>query len=193
LFFNNFAVPRAHRLGQENAVLIFRLVSLGMDESSMSVDEFIIKKAQRKLETEQRILSQGSFNNLNTSDGALTTQVVALRNRPEDDWWFQQEDESTSVESLDSVDKLLATFFAHKEDKTERTDVLDFTPSSIANLFSRTFEQTEFFNAVVASDSELDSSWQCWLSQLKPTSAVGAPNAVSLKKRRTEIPFRVVR
>jgi hypothetical protein len=191
--FNPSVLRRAHRLGQEKAVLIFRLVALGMDESSMSVDEFIIRKAQRKLATEQRILSQGRFNNLSASDGALTTDAVALRKSPDDDWWFHEEDESTSVESLDSVDKLLSTFFARKEEKVERNYILDFSSSAMVNLFSRTFDQTEFFNAVITHDCELDSTWEYWLSQLNPSSGVEIVNAAFPKKRRTEISFDRVR
>lgn len=55
------AISRAHRIGQTRPVLVLRLVSLGPDEHSCSVDQHILRRASRKLQAERQVLADGLF------------------------------------------------------------------------------------------------------------------------------------
>ncbi|KAK6590886.1 SWI SNF related transcriptional regulator ATpase [Cryptosporidium xiaoi] len=55
------AQSRAHRMGQKNEVRVIRLISIS------GVEELVLKKAQKKLEIDQKIIQAGMFN---------STQVV---------------------------------------------------------------------------------------------------------------------
>lgn len=55
------AISRAHRIGQTRPVLVLRLVSLGPDEHSCSVDQHILRRAGRKLQAERQVLADGLF------------------------------------------------------------------------------------------------------------------------------------
>jgi SNF2 family DNA or RNA helicase len=49
-------MARVHRIGQQNEVLVLRLVSVGPDPDSTSVEEHVLSVARTKLERERRII-----------------------------------------------------------------------------------------------------------------------------------------
>ena len=51
------AISRAHRIGQKQVVLILRLVSMGADESTPSIEERLLDVANQKLMNEKTILA----------------------------------------------------------------------------------------------------------------------------------------
>lgn len=55
------AMSRAHRLGQQKTVLVLRLVSIGADDDTPSVEERILRRAAQKLAAERVIISDGEF------------------------------------------------------------------------------------------------------------------------------------
>ena len=80
------AISRAHRIGQTRPVLVLRLLSLGPDEHSCSVDQHILRRASRKLQAERQVLADGLFD----MGTALSQQVQVEGDRAV---YEQQEEE----------------------------------------------------------------------------------------------------
>lgn len=55
------AISRAHRIGQSRPVLVLRLISVGPDEATPSVEQHLLRRAMRKLEAGERVLARGQF------------------------------------------------------------------------------------------------------------------------------------
>lgn len=71
------AMSRAHRLGQTKTVLVLRLVTVGAEKSTVSVEERILRRAAQKLAAERVVLADGEFdmgtcnaNKIKFSDGS---------------------------------------------------------------------------------------------------------------------------
>jgi hypothetical protein len=67
------AISRAHRIGQTKPVLVLRLVSIGPDELTYSVEQRILRRAARKLEAERQVLARGLFDQGNNRNVSVST------------------------------------------------------------------------------------------------------------------------
>lgn len=65
------AISRAHRIGQTRPVLVLRLVSVGPDERTFSVEQRILRRATKKLNSERQVLANGLFDLSDQSESAI--------------------------------------------------------------------------------------------------------------------------
>ncbi len=64
------AISRAHRIGQTRPVLVLRLVSVGPDAQTYSVEQRILRRATKKLHAERQVLANGLFDLSEPADSA---------------------------------------------------------------------------------------------------------------------------
>ena len=78
------AISRAHRIGQKQVVLILRLVSMGADESTPSIEERLLDVANQKLMNEKTILADGKFDfgttDTNASNISMNDSTTGTKN-----------------------------------------------------------------------------------------------------------------
>lgn len=79
------AQARAHRIGQKNAVLVVRLISLGPFPGLASVEEILLKRAQQKLKTEAQVLQKGTFGGISTTSYAELFETTTASSSDTDD------------------------------------------------------------------------------------------------------------
>lgn len=163
------AISRAHRIGQEKPVLVLRLVSLGPDPETLSIDEFMILKAQKKLVAEQKIFTEGKFSSLSEQKGPTNSGMTEYEN--DFDWWFQEDDETemSSVKSSDSLEKLVSTLFTRREGLDHRQEVVFEEPSLVeSKLLERESQTADSFTMPPPNDNIDLSCWDSWLDLLLP-------------------------
>ncbi|EEA08531.1 SNF2 family helicase, putative [Cryptosporidium muris RN66] len=73
------AQSRAHRMGQKNEVRVFRLVSIS------GVEELVLKRAQKKLDIDQKIIQAGKFNSTEIPDDSHEDSLRELFGKEEFD------------------------------------------------------------------------------------------------------------
>ncbi len=163
------AISRAHRIGQVKPVLVLRLVSLGPDSETLSIDEFMILKAQKKLVAEQKIFTEGKFSSLSEQKGSTTSVMTEYEN--DFDWWFQEDDETemSSVKSSDSLEKLVSTLFTKREGLDHQQDLVFEEPSLVeSKLLERESQTADSFTMPLSNDNIDLSCWDSWLDLLLP-------------------------
>lgn len=163
------AISRAHRIGQEKPVLVLRLVSLGPDPETLSIDEFMILKAQKKLVAEQKIFTEGKFSSLSEQKGPTNSGMTEYEN--DFDWWFQEDDETemSSVKSSDSLEKLVSTLFTRREGLDHRQEVVFEELSLVeSKLLERESQTADSFTMPPPNDNIDLSCWDSWLDLLLP-------------------------
>jgi hypothetical protein len=199
------AISRVHRIGQLKPVLILRLLSLGPSEEMISIEEYILNKAKRKLVTERKVLHEGEFSPefSNPTTPSPSKKGKGRRGKRErgdemcmapDDWWFQEEEE---VESVDSLDKIVTNLFSKKNNKhTHLPDDLGLEkeveeeeeePSclevdldeDLMQIISRNEKDENRTFSVNLSWNPVAEEWSPWLNALKiPSEKVISLNSL---------------
>lgn len=78
------AIGRAHRIGQKKAVLVLRLVSVGLDETTYSIEERMLQRAMRKLQAGKQILATTTAKPQKLEDGNDSDQDSTTHGEEED-------------------------------------------------------------------------------------------------------------
>jgi superfamily II DNA/RNA helicase len=182
------AISRVHRIGQLKPVLILRLLSLGPSEEMISIEEYILNKARRKLVTERKVLHEGEFSpEFSNPTTPSPSKKGGRRGRGDemcmapDDWWFQEEEE---VESVDSLDKIVTNLFSKKNNKNthlphdscleKEEDEEEVPPclevdldEDLIQLISRNEKDEYRTFSVNLSWNPVAEEWSPWLNALK--------------------------
>ena len=124
------AISRAHRIGQTRPVLVLRLVSVGPDAQTYSVEQRILRRAMKKLHAERQVLANGLFDLSEQTDGAAFVT-------PDHEQRGKQSKNYDGVElecKAGSVQESLSTLFETVTDtESVSTDSSSPVPSSIVS------------------------------------------------------------
>ena len=101
------AQDRAHRIGQKNAVRVFRLISVN------SVEEDILDKANHKLDVDKKIIQAGMFNNRSSVSERREFLMKLLTEK--------QEEDMTEVPSPEAFNKMIS----RSEEEFEKFQAMD--------------------------------------------------------------------
>ena len=180
------AISRAHRIGQSKPVLILRLISLGPEDDTISVDEHMIRKAQRKRITEQKIFEEGKFNDrIKRQQEENEEEIMEL--------WFQEDEaEMESIESNETLEKIISTLFAKRDElltsELQASEATTVEGLSAGKLYERTNQKIEYYTAPnLLSTEPVPTCWNPWIEKLLPSTQEKFTN--SPRKRKAIIRF----
>jgi superfamily II DNA/RNA helicase len=182
------AISRVHRIGQTKPVLILRLLSAGPADDIISVDEYILQKARRKLLTEKKVIADGQFNSLTTTPASTSSfdsdgMFEMFGEEDESPSWLKDNatyEEETTVDF--SIEKMVSTLFAKKlhspiKSSSLRTDnepgefvieELTMNPQSITKLLQRNRDDAQIYSLSINWPLKFSGEWKPWLKLLKP-------------------------
>jgi len=123
------ATSRAHRIGQTRPVLVLRLVSVGPDAQTYSVEQRILRRATKKLHAERQVLANGLFD---LSEPVESTVFVT----PDHEQRGKQKNKTDGVDLENGVnlaqESLLTLFETITDSESVSTDCSSPRPCEIA-------------------------------------------------------------
>ena len=137
------AQDRAHRIGQTKEVRIFRLITVD------SVEEYILERAQFKLNLDGKVIQAGKFDQKSTNE-EREAMLKAI---------FEGEQEKNDVDEVYSDDEL-NEIIARNDEELERFRAEDETRQKLDNQMgrSRLIEASELPKVYVALDDEEEAA-----------------------------------
>ncbi|KAI0565707.1 chromatin remodeling complex / DNA-dep ATPase [Gracilaria domingensis] len=116
------AQDRAHRIGQTKEVRVYRLICSG------SIEEKILKRANRKLQMDAQVIQAGQFNNKSSDNDRQEMLKDLLRQQADDD--ISRKDDVTSLSEINRK-------LARTDEELEMFEELDMELESQAREASR--------------------------------------------------------
>lgn len=172
------AISRAHRIGQTKPVLVLRLITLGHDTSTTSVEQKILKRATKKLEAGKMILADGKFHMGTVSDSVEEMEFDRIIEEGLTDTEVINDSDNGSVEIKISSTEDVAT--SKEQDIVTIYSSNDFSSNGILHCCRRSIEPVNIGNLPVVerSGNELNlmkldktaaNDWEDWLSDTSET------------------------
>jgi superfamily II DNA or RNA helicase len=91
------AISRAHRIGQKKIVLVLRFISEGPDDITYSVEQKILRRANKKLDASRKIMPDGEFNMGTISLNEDDSDFIGTENQAMISALFQSKSEDTKA------------------------------------------------------------------------------------------------
>lgn len=106
------AISRVHRIGQQRPVLVIRLLTSGPEPGSTSVEEYVWRRAQKKLEAGNEVLGRNVFDMGTTSTAQTDGEEKGDdKDTEEDDWTDLMNDLNSNIAPNSNSDVSLLSLF----------------------------------------------------------------------------------